>query len=196
MPEQQQQQLITQQTHVSQYRQYVDQQRTVAKRTQEQLKQQNRTQQYSYVNRVTAYYQQQPATRTSGCNYYNDPYFYSAPIYRYQRQGQYYQLNQYGADLLRQAVNYGYDEGYRSGRADRMDHWRADYRNSYAYQNASYGYSGYYLDRREYAYYFRQGFQRGYDDGYYSRYQYGRYNNGGYSMMGNMLSVILNLQSY
>jgi hypothetical protein len=69
-------------------------------------------------------------------------------------------------------------------------------RNAYAYQNGSYGYSGYYMDRSQYSYYFRQGFQRGYNDGYYSRYQYGQYNNGGYSMMGSALTVILNLQSF
>ena len=41
-------------------------------------------------------------------DYDNDPYFYTAPIYRYNRGGAYYETNQYGADLLRQAVNNGY----------------------------------------------------------------------------------------
>ena len=31
----------------------------------------------------------------------------------------------------------------------------------------------------EYQYYFREGFRRGYEDGYHSRSQYGRYSNGG-----------------
>ena len=35
--------------------------------------------------------------------------------------GRYYETNQYGADLLRQAVNYGYDQGVRAGQADRQD---------------------------------------------------------------------------
>ena len=104
-------------------------------------------------------------------------------------------MNQYGADLLRQAINYGYEEGYRAGRADRMDGWRYDYRDSYAYQDASYGYNGYYLDSEDYAYYFRQGFRRGYSDGYYRHHRYGRYNNGSYNILGSMLSVILNLRS-
>jgi hypothetical protein len=98
--------------------------------------------------------------------------------------------------MLNTAVNDGYGEGYRSGRADRMDGWRPDYRSSYAYQNASYGYNGYYLDRGEYSYYFRQGFRRGYEDGYYSRYQYGVYQNGSYSILGAVVNTILGLQSY
>ena len=102
-------------------------------------------------------------------DYNNDPYFYTAPIYRYNRGGAYYETNQYGADLLRQAVNSGYEEGFRAGAADREDNWRPDYRNSYAYQDATYGYNGYYLGLEDYRYYFRQGFQRGYQDGYYDQ---------------------------
>ena len=54
----------------------------------------------------------------------------------------------------------------------------------YAYQDANYGYNGYYVDQDDYNYYFREGFRRGYEDGYYSRYQYGSYSNGNYSMLG------------
>ena len=74
-------------------------------------------------------------------DYDRDPYFYTAPIYRYQRGGRYYETNQYGADLLRQAINYGYQEGFHSGAADRQDGWRSNYRGSYAYQDANYGYT-------------------------------------------------------
>ena len=73
-------------------------------------------------------------------DYDNDPYFYTAPVYRYNRGGAYYETNQYGADSLRQAVNLGYQEGFRAGAADREDNWRPDYRNSFAYQDATYGY--------------------------------------------------------
>jgi hypothetical protein len=160
------------------------------------MQQQNRNQQYRYLSdynqRVR---EQQMQYQNQQFDYSNDPYFYSAPIYSYQRDGQSYQLNQYGADLLRQAINYGYGEGRRAGRADRRDHWRSDYRDSYAYQEADYGYSGYYLDRDEYSYYFREGFRRGYSDGYYGRRHYGNYSNGSYNIMGSMLSVILQLQS-
>jgi hypothetical protein len=126
-------------------------------------------------------------------DYYSDPYFYTAPSYRYYRDGRYYEVNQYGADLLRRAVNYGYQEGFRSGVADREDRWKFDYRDCYAYQDANYGYDGYYEDQGAYNYYFREGFRRGYEDGYYDRYQYGVYVNGEYSVMGAVLSQILNL---
>jgi hypothetical protein len=55
------------------------------------------------------------------------------------------------------------------------------------------GYDGYYVDINEYQYYFREGFRRGYEDGYYGRNQYGSYSNGKYAILGQVLSVILNL---
>jgi flagellar biosynthesis/type III secretory pathway protein FliH len=97
--------------------------------------------------------------------------------------------------LLRQAVNHGYEEGFRTGEADRQDHWRSDYQGSYAYRDANYGYSGYYLAQDDYNYYFRQGFRRGYEDGFNSRYEYGRYSNGSYSMLEVIVSQVLNFES-
>ena len=86
------------------------------------------------------------------------------------------------------------EAGYSaSWQADRGDGWRYDYRNSYAYQDANYGYNGYYIDQDEYNYYFRQGFQRGYQDGYNSRSQYGQVVNGKYQLLGSLLSTLLNL---
>jgi len=70
-----------------------------------------------------------------------------------------------------------------------------NYRSSYAYQDANYGYDGYYVNQAEYNYYFREGFNRGYQDGYDSRTQYGSYSNGSGSILGAILSEILNLQS-
>jgi len=128
-------------------------------------------------------------------DYDRDPYFYTAPNCRYYRGGRYYETNQYGADLLRQAVNYGYEEGFYAGQADREDGWGYSYQDSYAYQDANYGYTGYYVDRSEYNYYFREGFRRGYEDGYHSRYQYGSYADGKYVILAAVLSQILNLQS-
>src|SRR3546814_1923052 len=78
-------------------------------------------------------------------NYYNDPYYYTPNRYRYSYQGNWQRTNRYGADLIRQAINYGYQEGLYAGRADRQDNWRNDYRDSYAYQDANYGYNGYYI---------------------------------------------------
>ncbi|HSB12367.1 MAG TPA: hypothetical protein VLM38_22965 [Blastocatellia bacterium] len=123
-------------------------------------------------------------------------YSYSPFSYRYYRSGRYYQVNQFGADLLRRALNLGYEEGVRAGQSDREDHWGFNYRDSYAYQDATYGYDGYYVDLPEYQYYFREGFRRGYEDGFYSRYRYGTYSNGVYSLIGGILNSLLNLQRY
>lgn len=46
----------------------------------------------------------------------------------------------------------------------------------------------------DYNYYFREGFQRGYEDGYYSRYQYGRFADGDYSILDIILNKILGFQ--
>jgi len=127
-------------------------------------------------------------------NYNNDPYYYTASNYRYNRGGSYYETNNYGAALLRQSVNNGYQEGYNAGRADRQDRWASSYQDSYAYQDANYGYTGYYVDQDDYNYYFREGFRRGYEDGYGSHYQYGSYSNGKYSILGAILTQILDLQ--
>jgi hypothetical protein len=110
--------------------------------------------------------------------------------YRYYRGGQYYYTSQYGVQMLRDAVNNGYEEGFRAGMADRQDGWGYDYSQSYGYTDASYGYNSYYVDLSEYNYYFREGFRRGYEDGYYSRSNYGRYNNGRYSILDNILGGI------
>jgi len=121
---------------------------------------------------------------------------FGGPNYSYYRDSQNYYVNQYGADLLRRAVTDGYEEGYRAGLADRQDGWQFDPDNGDAYQDASYGYDGYYVDVAEYQYYFREGFRRGYEDGYYGRYQYGTYSNGRYSILGNILNLILDLRGY
>ena len=98
--------------------------------------------------------------------------------------------------MLRRAIDYGYEEGYRAGSADRDDGWSFDYQNSDAYLDATFGYDGYYVDLGEYQYYFREGFRRGYEDGYYRRSQYGRYSNGKYSILEQILGVILSLQGF
>ena len=198
LSQQQQQKLISQQQQrVVQYRQHLEQQQALAQQNAVLLQQQKRIAQYrfqeQYLDRVR---QQQIHLRDDRFDYARDPYFYTAPIYRYNRGGSYYETNEYGAKTLRQAVNYGYEEGFRAGKADRDDRWGSNYKDSYAYRDANFGYSGYYVDRSDYNYYFREGFRRGYDDGYNGRYQYGTYSNGKYAILGNVLSVILNLIRY
>ncbi|MEO6173127.1 MAG: hypothetical protein ABIP02_08415, partial [Arenimonas sp.] len=73
--------------------------------------------------------------------------------------------------------------------------WRYSYRDSTIYEDANYGYNGYYVQQEDYNYYFRQGFQRGYEDGYYGRRQYGRNSEGSDSLLSTVLNTILNLQS-
>lgn len=66
--------------------------------------------QEAYLERLR---QQNDYLRNHRFDYDNDPYFYSPPIYRYYRGGRYYQINEYAARILRQAVRYGYEEGFR-----------------------------------------------------------------------------------
>ena len=160
-----------------------------------QLQQQRRMSQYRYQQQYLARLQQIRIQNSRSYNSNRNAYFYAAPNYRYSRDGSYYETNQYGANLLRQAVNYGYEQGFRSGQADRQDRWQSNYQDSYAYQDANFGYSGYYVDQNDYNHYFREGFRRGYEDGFDSRSQYGRYSNGKYSILGTILSGILNLES-
>ncbi len=203
LSQQRQQQLIEQQQQrIAQYRQHLDQQQQQQQRqaVQQQtamLREQNRASQYRFQEEYLERMRQQQVRLDNDHDhdYNRDPYFYTAPTYRYNRGGNYYETNQYGADLLRRSVNYGYEEGFRTGEADRQDRWRSDYRDSYAYQDANYGYTGYYVDQDEYNYYFRQGFSRGYDDGFSSRNQYGSYSNGSYSVLGAILGQILDFQS-
>jgi len=156
-----------------------------------QLQQQRRLNQYRFQQR---YWERlrQDQIRLQSFSYYD----YGAPDYRYYRGGQYYNVNQFGADLLRRAVNAGYEEGFRAGQADQQDRWQFDPENCDAFQDASYGYDGYYVDVAEYQYYFREGFRRGYEDGYNGRYQYGTYSGGKYSILGDILNLILDLRRF
>ncbi|MEK6300548.1 MAG: hypothetical protein AABO41_07490 [Acidobacteriota bacterium] len=151
--------------------------------------------QYRYQQQYWSRLQQIRLQNERSYNTNRNLYFYAPSNYRYSRGGSYYETNQYGASMLRQAVNYGYEQGFRSGQADRQDRWQSNYQDSYAYQDANYGYSGYYVDQSDYNYYFREGFRRGYEDGFGSGHQYGSYSNGKYSILGAVLSAVLNLES-
>ena len=197
LSEQRQKQLINQQQQrVAQYRQHLEQEERLAREHAALLQRQKRKAQYRYQEEYLEHLrQQQIRLRNERFDYDHDPYFYTAPKYRYNRGGRYYETNEYGAKMLRQALNHGYEQGFRAGKADRDDRWRSNYKDSYAYKDANYGYSGYYVDRSDYNHYFREGFRRGYEDGYNSRHRYGRNVNGNYSMLDNILSQILNFQN-
>jgi hypothetical protein len=193
-PQQQQQLIAQQRQRDALYRQRLQQQVAVEQERARQLQNARRSAQYAQQQRYLAALRAQQERLRAQRDYSRDPYYSTAPTYRYRLGSAYHETNQYGVDVLRQAVNNGYVQGVEAGRADRADHWQANYQNSYAYQDANYGYTGQYVDQSDYNYYFRQGFQRGYQDGYYGRSQYGSYSNGTGSILGNLLTSILGLQ--
>ena len=113
--------------------------------------------------------------------------------YRVNQGGQWYNVDQRQSNLLKQAINAGYKQGFQAGRSDRNSRRRMSWDNSSVYQSGSYGYQSY-VNRGQYQYYFQQGFERGYQDGYNSRNQFGTGNGG--NMIGSILQGILGLQSY
>lgn len=115
--------------------------------------------------------------------------------YRLYRNGQYYQTDYRGAELLRQAVRDGYREGYRQGQTDRRYRRSGGYYGSDNYRRGTYGYEPY-VDRGQYQYYFQQGFQRGYDDGYNSQSRYGYRSGSSMNILGSILGAILNMREF
>lgn len=112
--------------------------------------------------------------------------------YRVYRDGRYYRVDNRGAEALRRAVNYGYQQGYRQGQQDARYGRDRGYYESPVYSRGAYGYQGY-VDRNQYQYYFQQGFQRGYEDGYNNQFRYGYRTNSGTNILGGILNAILNL---
>lgn len=136
----------------------------------EKLRQQNRLANYrvqqDYFNRLER--QRLSLLNARDLSVYDTAY-YNVPAYRYLRGDRYYETSRYGGSQLEQAVNYGCKEGYAAGVADRQDRWPMNVTNSYIYQDANYGYSGILVPRSDYNYYFRQGYNRCYQNGYNGR---------------------------
>jgi hypothetical protein len=192
----QQQQIAEQQQRTAQVQRNLEEQLRLAQAHNAQLEQQKRTTQYQIQQEYARSLEQQrvQVQNDRNYNYRADPYFSTSMNYRYTRDGRSYRTNRYGADVLRQAVNNGYQEGFRAGDADRRDHWRYNYQDAFAYRDANYGYVGRYVNQTDYNYYFRQGFRKGYEDGYYRRAKYGRQVNGRYTVLQVVLGGILKLQ--
>ena len=55
--------------------------------------------------------------RWNSGQYRNDTLFRTAPDHPCYRGGIYYETNQYGVNMLRQAVTYGYAESFQAGSA-------------------------------------------------------------------------------
>jgi hypothetical protein len=192
----QQQRAQAEQRRATQYRSRLDQQYRLGQQRAAQMQQQRHLAQYRAQQQYLAQLRAQQLRLQTARNYSNDPYIRAVPAYRYAYSGYNRETNQYGANVLRQAVNDGYQEGVRFGQADRQDGLSPNFQNNYAYQDANYGYAGNYVDQSDYNYYFRQGFQRGYSDGYYGRSQYGTTSlNGSSSILANLLTTILGFVS-
>jgi hypothetical protein len=194
---QHQQALVTQQQQrLTQYRDHLSQQQRVAQPQAAQLQQQHRTAQYNVQQQYVARLHQQEVTVQSQKPeiYGRDPYFSTPASFRYSRGGQSYETNQFGVDVLKQSVNYGYDQGYRTGEADRMDHAASNFEGSFAYQDANYGYGGFYVDRDDYNFYFREGFRRGYEDGFGGHTEFGTWVNGRGTILDAVLGSIFSVQ--
>ena len=189
----QQQRIVEQRQRDTQYRTTLATQVRAAQQRSALLQRQNQAAQNAAQQQYLVNLRQQQQRLQVSRDYSRDPAFSARPVYLYRRGGTQYQTTQYGADVLRQAVNYGYQQGFQFGQAARRDRSRNDYQNSYAYQDANYGYEARYVSQTDYNYYFREGFRRGYDDGWSSRQQYGTYSNGQPSILGSILSSILGL---
>jgi hypothetical protein len=191
----QQRRIAEEQQRQRDYQNRLNAQIQAAQQQQARLQAQNRANEIAAHQQYLEGLRRQQAQLQTQRDYARDPYV-SAPVtYRYRLNGAYHQTNQYGVDVLRQAVNDGYAQCYQQGRADRADGQTSNYRRSFAYQDANYGYNGQYVPQSDYNYYFRQGCQRGYSDGYANQSRYGNFSNGTGSILGNILSGILGLSS-
>lgn len=190
--EQQRHRIEEQRRQQSQWLRDDDRRRAEHDRHRHQLERQRRSAQYRYQQ---DYWRRWTAAQSRWHNhrfdYDRDPFFHTPYNYRYSYGGRWYSTNSYGAEILREAVRDGYREGWYAGQADRMDRWRFDYQNNYGWIDGSYGYSGRYVSQGDYRWYFRQGYERGYRDGYYGRYQYGRHDRNGAVILPAILGMIL-----
>ena len=174
-----------------------------------QARAQRECQEYNYTRRNRDYNQCQAAQRRAQEQYmqyqraqnrqnsygYNNNGYYSTGYnqrYRVYTNGSYYSTDYRGAELLRQAVRNGYVRGYQQGQMDRRSRYGYDYDNSSMYRTGTYGWQSY-VARDQYQYYFQQGFQRGYEDGFYGRNRYGVRSGNTYNILGSVLNTILNL---
>jgi len=115
--------------------------------------------------------------------------------WRVRRNGRNINVDQRQAELLRQAVNEGYRQGFEAGRDDRSRRRRSSYNTNSIYRSGTFGYQSY-VDRNLYQYYFQQGFQRGYQDGYNSQSRYGYRSGNTMNILGTILGSILNIREF
>jgi hypothetical protein len=142
------------------------------------------------VQREQLQYQRAVARSNSGFGAYNAGYSSAPRMYRINRSGRYYNVDQRSVELLRSAVQQGYSQGYRQGQIDRQYRRSYNFGNHSLYRSGTFGYQSY-VARDQYQYYFQQGFQRGYEDGFNSTYRYGVRSGNGINILGGILNTIL-----
>jgi hypothetical protein len=108
--------------------------------------------------------------------------------YRIGRSGRLTDRN--GAVLLQRALDEGYRQGFDSGATDRAQNHNYDFGRDRTYQDATSGYTNY-VDVGDYQFYFRQGYQLGYDDGYSRRLRYGSMVNGRATILDAVVGSVL-----
>ena len=190
----QRQRVQIQQQRAAEYRRQLDQQVIAMQQQNVQLQQQRRMSQYGAQLQYAAQLRQQQHDLLAARDYATDPWVSAPYTYRYVANGANRQTNQYGAEVLRQAVRNGYAQGYRAGQADQQDHSPASYQSTFAYRDANHGYAGRDVEQSDYNFYFRQGLERGYADGFAHRAQYGTVAKGAATIHDALLSTILGLQ--
>lgn len=154
--------------------------------------------QYADYQRTAGMYNRNNTRYNAGYNTrYNAGYNnrVGSRYYRVYRNGSYYQTDSRGAELLRAAVNRGYQQGFQQGQMDARYRRGGNYYGNNVYQHGVTGYQSY-VERSQYQYYFQQGFQRGYEDGYNNQFRYGTRSNSGLNILGTILNGILNISQY
>ena len=183
-----------QQQRSAEYRRQLGQQVLAMQQQALQLQQQRRMSQFRAQQLYAAEIRQQQQGLLTQRDYARDPWVGAPHVFQYVANGANRQTNAVGADVLRQAVRNGYAQGYRAGQADQQDHSPSSYQSTFAYRDANYGYAGRDVDQTDYNFYFRQGLQRGYDDGFTHRAKYGTASNGSATILTSLLNSILGFQ--
>ena len=169
--------------------QHDEQQRELDSRQREQMADVERTRQLNDRDRLVEAQRRAEIERA----YIHDRDYRPVIEYRYRIGGVYRETNDFGVNILRQAVSLGYQRGYDAGLQDVRAGVSPNYQLAFDYQNGNYGFTPEYIPESDYSFYFRQGFQRGYDDAYWNSAQYGTFYDGTPSILGDVMAGILGL---
>jgi hypothetical protein len=115
--------------------------------------------------------------------------------YRILRNGEYFQIDAKGVELLKAGIQSGYETGYGEAKLDKTYGRTGGFNASTKYQDGTMGWQDG-VDRDLYKYYFQQGFERGYSDGYSGQSRFGHSNGNTYVILGPVLNAILGIKSY